>query len=148
MNFIPDGLKRAIATKVARWLGTLAAGSIAGFILSHSQLLAVLNQACASLNSEDAMKAFGGALAVAGLALASSLKDAKTVNGKMAVASSASFDAGVARAQEIAAQAGADQQSVSDQAKVAAVAQAMRSADTASKQDRAAVVDALKKGEF
>lgn len=147
-RLIPNGFKRAIVGKVARWVGTLAGGAIASYFATHSQVLDFVNQACASLNSADAMKAVFGGGAVALLSLIYSLKDAKNVDGKMAVATSTAFDAGVAHAQTQAGQAGADLQAVRDETKIAAVAQAMASANLASKEDKATIVSALKTGTF
>jgi hypothetical protein len=144
ISLLPGGLKGAFAAKLARWVGTLVGGAVGGLVLSNTHLMSFLTQACASLSSEDAMKAGFGALFVAGLTLASSLKDAAKVDGKMAVTASNAYDAGRAQGQ----MEGAEVQVSADTHKVAAVAEAMKAADAATKQDRATIVGALKTGSF
>lgn len=148
INFIPDGFKRAVTIKITRWAGGLAGGAVFGYLMAHSDILSWVNQACASLSSEDAMKGFVGAGAVALLALFSSIKDAQNVTGKMASAAAAGYDKGQAQAVRQAAQQGAEAQASADTAKIAAVADAMKQADQASKQDKAGLVAALKTGAF
>lgn len=148
MALVPDGFKRAIAAKAARWVGTLAGGAVFGFLLSHSQVTAWLNQACASMSSADALKEFAGGAAVALLALFSSIKDAKSVNGKIATAAAAGYDKGQTQAIQKAMQQGVEVQATADETKIEAVADAMKTADTATKTDKANLVAAIKSGSF
>lgn len=143
-----SGLRKAITTGVAKWVGTLAGGAAFGFLLSHTQVTAWLNQACASLNSEDALKGFFGAAFVAAIPLVLSIKDKFNVNAKMATAAAAGFDKGQAQAIQKAADQGAEVSPIGNGTKAAAVAEALQHADTASKADKAAVVSALKAGSF
>lgn len=148
MDISPTGLKGAITTGVARWAGALAGGAAFGFLLSHTQVTAWLNQACTSLNSEDALKEFFGAAAVAAVPLVLSIKDKFNVNGKMAAAAAAGFDKGQAQVIQQAQEQGANVQTIGNGIKAAAVADALKQADTATKAEKAAVVGALKSGTF
>jgi hypothetical protein len=81
-----DGLQRALALKAARWAGTLAGGAIFGFLLSHTQIMAWVTQACSSLSSKDTLEDFAGGVAVALLPLVYSILDAKNVDAKVKAA--------------------------------------------------------------
>lgn len=81
-----DGLKQAIAAKAARWAGTLAGGAVFGFLLSHTQIMSWVTQACASIGSKQTMEEFAGGAAVALLPLIYSIMDAKNVDAKVKAA--------------------------------------------------------------
>lgn len=82
---------------------------------------------------------FSGA-ALTGLGILLGKKDINSVGGKMAVAASDAYDQGMA--------AGATSQAANDNAKIAAVASAMKAADSAAKSDKASILTALKTGTF
>lgn len=147
-NLKPTGLQSAIINGIGRWAGGIAGGAAFMFLASHTELLAWLNQACASLNDEDTLKGFFGAAIVAGIPLVLTIRDKLNVNGKMATAAAAGYDKGQAQAIQQAMQQGATVQPTGNGTKAAAVADALKHADTASKETKAAVVSALRTGSF
>lgn len=136
-----SGIIKAGAMALARHGATLLGGVLLTWLLSHhvgadlaARLVGNLQDAIMTVTSIGLVAAGVGA----------ALKDTKNVNGKIAVTASAAYDAGRTQGQQdgVAAQASADI------TKVAAVHEAMQTADAASKQDRTAVLDALKTGTF
>lgn len=136
-----SGLIKAGAMALARHAATLAGSALLTWLLSHHVGADFATRLVGDL--KDAMlTATGAALVAAGIG--ASLKDVKTVSGKLAVTGSESYDAGRAKGQ----MEGAGVQAAADLGKVQAVSEAMKAADTATKQDRASVVAALKSGTF
>lgn len=136
-----SGVIKAGTLALARHAATWSGGIILAWLLSHH----VSSDFAARLigDFQDAMLTLTGVgLTAAGVS--TSLKDVGSVGGKMAVASSTAYDAGVAQVQ----QQGVDAQAANDNAKIAAVAGAMKTADAAAPDTKAAIVAALKNGTF
>lgn len=141
-DFIPDGVKRAIASKAIKWLATMAAGAVANWLA----LLLAKYGVPADGQTGDLIKEISGAvfaLVAGGGALAYSVWDAKKVDAKITVAAAA----GVSRGVELA-QAGQDQQLQADQTVANAVKDAIAQADKAKPADKAAIVESMKQGTF
>ncbi len=136
-----SGLIKAGAMALARHAATLAGGAVLTWLLSHHVQADFATRLVGDL--QDALLTVAGAGLVA-TGIGASLKDVSSVNGKVAVTASAAYDAGRAQGQ----QEGVDAQAANDNTKVAAVADAIKTADTATKQDKASIVAALKTGTF
>ena len=136
MGFLKNmfsGVIKAGALALARHAATLVGTALLTWLLSHH----VGSDFAARLvgDVQDIiMTVTGAGLLAAGVG--ASLKDVGNVGGKMAVATTIAYQQGVAA------------QTTTDETKVQAVAQAMKAADTATKQDKQSVLAALKAGTF
>lgn len=135
------GLAKAAVLALARHAATFVGGAVLTWLLSHHVASDFATRLVGDLQD---MILTGTGVGLAAFGVSTSLKDVGNVHGKIAVTASAAYDAGRAQGQ----QEGVSAQAANDNAKVAAVSQAMQAADQASKQDRAAVVQALKTGAF
>lgn len=81
-----EGLKRALALKAVRWAATLAAGAVAGFLASHTELAALISQACATVSDPAKLSAGIVSLAVGAATLFFSMRDGVAVNAKVVTA--------------------------------------------------------------
>lgn len=139
-----SGVIKAGAYAIARHVATWSGGLILAWLLSHHVGSDFAQRLIGDL--QDALLTLTG-IGLTAAGIGTSLKDVGGVGGKMAVTGSAAFDAGVAHAEALE-QPGADTQAANDNAKVAAVAHAMKTADTATPATKAAIVTALKNGTF
>lgn len=132
-----DGLKKAIAAGVSRWVMTLAGGLIAGWVLALAHKFG-FSDILAGRISGDLLDLLG-AITLGGTALVLGVKDRKSVGGKMIVTAQQAYDAGVSNGQS----QGETVQYNADQARADAVKSAIAAADAAAPKDKAALLASL-----